>query len=47
MALHLSERVRGLTEDLTHWVARAVAKRPLTDQPSAATYSAEMGMSGD
>ena len=47
MALHLSERVRGLTDDLTHWVARAVAKRPLTDQPSAATYSVEMGMSGD
>ena len=36
-----------LTDDLTHWVARAVAKRPSTDQPSAATYSDEMGMSGD
>jgi hypothetical protein len=47
MALHLSDRVRGLTDDLTHWVARAVAKRPSTDQPSAATYSSEVGMTGE
>ena len=47
MALHLSERVRGLTDDLAHWVSRAVAKRPSTGQPSAATYSAELGMTSE
>lgn len=47
MALHLSDRVRGLTGDLTHWVSRAAAKRPLTDQASAVTYSSEAGMTGE
>ena len=47
IALHLSERVRGLTGDLAHWVTRAGAKRSSTQSADAATQSAEVRMTGE
>jgi sulfate permease, SulP family len=47
MALHLSDRVRGLTGDLSYWVSRAAAKRPPTEPPDATTHSDEVRMTGE
>ena len=34
IALHLSDRVRGLTGDLAYWVSRSAATSASADQPS-------------